>query len=121
MALKKEKSKINPGILKLYEEAISSIPGMERKGATMPYTSFNGHMFSFLSAQGSLGLRLPDGEREKFLEKYKTTLFEAHGTILKEYVTVPETLWRDSKAIKKYFKIAYDYVRSLQPKTVKNK
>ncbi len=31
----------------LYEKLVSTIPGIELKGATMPYTSFNGHMFSF--------------------------------------------------------------------------
>ena len=39
-----------------------------------------------------LAIRLPDDEREKFLKKYKTTLFEAYGTVMKEYVAVPDSL-----------------------------
>src|SRR5262245_35597433 len=34
--------------LKLYEKLVATNPKVERKGATMPYTSLNGHMFSYL-------------------------------------------------------------------------
>ena len=67
----------------------------------MPYTSFNGNMFSFLDKHGSCGIRLPEKEREDFLKKYKTKLFETHGTVLKEYVTVPDDLLQKTKELKK--------------------
>jgi TfoX/Sxy family transcriptional regulator of competence genes len=89
-------------------------------GATMPYTSLNGNMFSFLGESG-LGLRLPEKEREEFLKKYTTTLYKAHGTTLKEYVVVPEKLFSSSKELKKYFQISYDYTSSLRPKPSKKK
>ena len=42
-------------------------------------------MFSLLlSPEGRMALRLSEEEREKFLKKYKTTLFEAYGTVMKE-------------------------------------
>jgi hypothetical protein len=31
-------------------------------------------------------------KEEKFLRKHKTTLFEAYGVVMKEYVTVPDSL-----------------------------
>jgi len=31
----------------LYEKLVGSNPDVELKGATVPYTSFNGHMFSY--------------------------------------------------------------------------
>jgi len=34
--------------LELYERVVATVPGVERKGATIPYTSLNGHMFSYL-------------------------------------------------------------------------
>ena len=37
-----------------------------------------------------MALRLSTDEREQFLKKYKTTLFEAYGAVMKEYVTVPQ-------------------------------
>jgi hypothetical protein len=66
--------------LKHYEKLIATNPKVEPKGATMPYTSLNGHMFSFLTKTGKLALRLPEPERDAFLKKYKTTLCEQQGS-----------------------------------------
>ena len=80
----KESSRIPSERLEHYDRLIATQPGVERKGATLPYTSVNGHMFSFLSDAGTLALRLPREDREAFLEQYGTTLHEAHGTVMKE-------------------------------------
>lgn len=50
--------------LALYEKLVATNPEVKRKGATIPYTSKNGHMFSFLAKDGNVSLRLPDDERE---------------------------------------------------------
>jgi hypothetical protein len=55
--------------LVLYEKLVSTIPKIKRKGAANPYTSLNGHMFSYLNPSGSLALRLPEKEREKVSQK----------------------------------------------------
>ena len=47
----------------LYERLVATAPGAERKGATVPYTALNGHMFSYLSKTGIVCLRLPRGRR----------------------------------------------------------
>jgi hypothetical protein len=39
-----------------------------------------------------LAIRLPEDKRQEFLKKYKTTLFEAYGAVMKEYVTVPDAV-----------------------------
>jgi hypothetical protein len=78
--------------LELYEKLVRTNPNLKRKGAANPYTSLNGHMFSYLNPQGVLALRLPQDARQKFLTKYNTTLFEAYGTVMKEYVTIPDHL-----------------------------
>ena len=49
--------------LELYEKLVATNPNVERKGETVPYTSLNGHMFSYLSKEGKLDLRLPAEER----------------------------------------------------------
>lgn len=105
----------------LYEKLVASIPGIERKGATMPYTSINGNMFSFIDKHGSCGIRLPEKEREDFLKKYKTKLFETHGTVLKEYVTVPDELLKKTKELPKWFAISFAYAKALKPKATKKK
>src|SRR5688572_31166932 len=95
--------------LNLYERLIATNPEVERKGATMPYTSVNGHMFSFLTPTGRLALRLPEGEREAFLKKYQTTLCEQHGTVMKEYVEVPDALLAKTQELGKFFASSYAY------------
>jgi TfoX/Sxy family transcriptional regulator of competence genes len=107
------------GTLELYEKLVATNPRVERKGATMPYTSLNGHMFSFLTNTGKLALRLPAEEREAFLKKYKTTLCEQHGSILKEYVEVPASLLKKTQELKKFFDVSYAYAASFKPKPTK--
>ncbi|MFC2030648.1 hypothetical protein ACFLWA_07980 [Chloroflexota bacterium] len=107
--------------LALYEALVATNPDVERKGATIPYTSLNGHMFSFLSKQGQVGLRLPKKERERFLEKYKTELVVQYDRVMKEYVAVPDSLLGDTDQLAGYFEISYAYVGSLKPKPTKRK
>jgi TfoX/Sxy family transcriptional regulator of competence genes len=117
-----KKNNIPADKLALYEKLVKTNPKIERKGAANPYTSLNGHMFTYLNQSGSLALRLPEDEREKFLKKYKTTLFEAYGAVMKEYVTVPDSLLRDTKTLQQYFQLSYEYIKTLKPKpTTKTK
>src|SRR5215207_10364195 len=110
MSKKPERSNIPVDKLALYDALIATIPDLERKGATNPYTSWNGHMFSILSPEGVLGLRLPKEAREDFLTRYNAHLREAFGIIQKEYVTVPDDLFKNTQELKSFFRISYDYV-----------
>ena len=107
--------------LELYEKLVRTKPEIQRKGAANPYTSLNGHMFTLLNPSGTLALRLPEGEREKFLKKYKTKLFEAYGIVMKEYVTVPDALLENTKELKKYFAMSVAYIKTLKPKLTAKK
>jgi len=55
--------------LALYEKLVTTNPRVERKGATIPFTSLNGHMFSYLGKTDEMALRLPSGKREAFLKR----------------------------------------------------
>jgi hypothetical protein len=107
--------------LELYEKLVATNPNIERKGATVPYTSLNGHMFSYLSKDGTLALRLPDGPREVFLKKYKTRLCQAYGKVQPEYVEVPDSLLSSTRELKKFFDLSYEYVGTLKPKPAAGK
>ena len=107
--------------LALYEKLVATNPSVERKGATVPYTSLNGHMFSYLSKQGKLALRLPPAEREAFLKKYKAKLCEAYGIVQAEYVEVPDSLLASTQELKKYFDSSCAYVGTLKPKPTTKK
>lgn len=63
--------------LELYDKLVATNAKVERRGATVPYTTLNGHM---------------SGEIEGFLKKYKTKLCEQYGVVQKEYVIVPSWL-----------------------------
>jgi hypothetical protein len=115
----KKKSSAPEDRLEHYERLIAANPLIQRKGATHPYTSLNGHMFSYLHPSGAMALRLPDNDREEFIKKYKTTLFEAYGAIQKEYVRVPDELLKDTKALLKHLDVSYRYVGTLKPKPAK--
>lgn len=99
-----------------YDRAIATLPDVARKGATVPYTSLNGHMFSFLTPSGSLVMRLPAGPREAFLERFATTLHVAHGSALKDWVLVPDALLADASALAPHLRASHDYVAAQKPK-----
>jgi hypothetical protein len=119
--MSKKKSEIPADKLALYEKLVATNPNVEQKGAATPYTSLNGHMFSFLTEMGTLALRLPNEERDEFLKKYKSQLCVRYGTVMKEYAEVPEALLEKTEEVKKYFDLSYTYVGSLKPKPTKKK
>lgn len=102
--------------LQWYERVVATVPEVERKGATMPYTSVGGNMFSLFTKEGTLALRLPAEERAAFVAKFETRLTVQYGAVMKEYVDVPDALLADTRALKRYFAMSYAYATSLKPK-----
>ena len=102
--------------LELYEKVVATIPEVKRKGKTMPYTSHNGHMFSLLTKEGKLALRLADEDRETFVKKYGTEPVVQYGAVMKEYVEIPQKLLQDTDELKDYFDLSYQYIGTLKPK-----
>jgi len=111
-----KKSAIPADKLALYEALIKSVPRIERKGAVHPYTSLNGHMFTYLDQTGTLGLRLPPDAIAAFIKKYKTTLFRTYGIVKKDWATVPPSLLKNTKELKKHLEVSFEYVTALKPK-----
>jgi hypothetical protein len=105
----------------LYDALLAMNPAIKRKGATMPYTSVNGNMFSLLTVDGTLALRLPAADREAFLKRYQTKLCEQYGVVMKEYVQVPPSLLQNTRALAKYLDVSYRYACSLKAKPTTKK
>lgn len=104
-----------------YQKLVATIPELALKGATTPYTSLNGNMYSYLGDNG-LALRLPTDARTVFLATYVTTLYVSHGVTQKEYVTVPDTLLEKTAELQQYFAASFEYAKTLRPKpTTKRK
>jgi hypothetical protein len=116
MATAKKASAVPAAKLELYERLIATCPEIERKGDVHPYTSVNGHMFTYLDQTGVLGMRLPKDELEAFLAKHKTSLFVSYGAVKKDWATVPDALLKDTKTLKKYLKTSYEHTKTLKPK-----
>jgi hypothetical protein len=107
--------------VQLYEALVATHPGIERKGKSSPYTAVNGNMFTVLSADGTLGMRLAHADRDAFIATYGTGLYQAHGTVMKEYVAVPAELLVRTSELAPYLAKSYDYAKSLKPKPTKRR
>ena len=70
--MSKAKTQIAADKLELYEKLVATNPQVKWQGFNKAYTSQNGNMFSFLTKEGTLALRLSAEDREAFLKKYKT-------------------------------------------------
>lgn len=105
--------------LAIYEALIASETSIERKGATMPYTSLNGNMFSFLSPGGELAFRLSKADREVFLARFPGATVVQHGRLMKDYIEVPGTIIEDPAALSALFQQSLAHARTLKPKATK--
>jgi len=113
------KSTIPAAKLALYDALVATLRAVDRKGATMPYTSCNGHMFSFMTSTGTLALRLGGPMLAKFVAKYGERPCVQHGAVMKEYVEVPDALLSSTRALAPYFAASWAYVGSLPAKATK--
>lgn len=48
---------MNKERLAIYDSLVEQCPRFDRKGKSVPYTSANGHMFSFINKDRDLGFR----------------------------------------------------------------
>jgi hypothetical protein len=110
------KSNIDESKLALYDKLVATQKGVERKGVSVPYTSLNGNMYSFMTAKSTLALRLSDADRLAFEKKYKTKPVVQFGALMKEYVAVPDALLAKTAELKKYFQLSLAYAKTLKPK-----
>ncbi len=106
--------------LELYAAVVErSASGATVKGAKNPYTSLNGHMFSFLDADGVMALRLPSDQYEDFLARYDSGPVTQYGRVMQGYVCVPEKLLKDADDLVGWFSRSHDWISTLPPKATK--
>ena len=113
---KKAQPSAPPDRVAHYDRLVARVPSVERKGATMPYTSVNGNMFSYLDASGAMALRLSVEDRAVFMDRFGAKLHEAYGIVQKEYVTVPADLLEDTDRLLAWFEKSVAYAAGLKPK-----
>jgi hypothetical protein len=106
--------------LDLYTEAVeASDTEAVVKGAKNPYTSRNGHMFSFLDSDGTMALRFSDQLRDEFLAAYESGPVIQYGSVMRGYVSVPDELLGNTEELVGRFQKSFDWIGTLEPKPTK--
>ena len=118
--MSRQDEKIHLYTIELYDKLIEMHPQIERKGKSLPYTSIHGHMFSFVSKEGEVGLRLPLSDCEAFIKRHKTKPMEQYGRKMKEYVVVPLNMLSDPLKLMPYLQQSFEYVSAMPPKPSKS-
>jgi hypothetical protein len=96
--------------------AVVEAAGEIVKGAKNPYTSRNGHMFSFLDADGAMALRLSDELSDEFLSRYESGPVRQYGSVMRGYVSVPDDLLSEPGELVVWFEKSYSWIGTLKPK-----
>ena len=118
----KQSDEVPADKLKLYKKLIDAHPEIELKGGLkLPYTSYQGNMFTMLSKAGVVGLRMGKAERDDFINRFDSKLFKTYGTVMKEYVEAPDELLENTEQLLPYLEQSYAYVKTLKPKATKKK
>jgi hypothetical protein len=108
-----------PEALEAYEVVVAGNRAVDRKGAKNPYTSRNGHMFSFLDAEGQMALRLSPEDGERFQAEYESGPVEAYGSVMRGYVSVPADLLDNPEELQPWFDLSHDWIGTLKQKPTK--
>lgn len=105
--------------LERYEAAVAQLGDVDRKGAANPYTSLNGHMFSFLDKEGVVSVRLSDQDREAFLAAYDSGPSVQYGKTMRGYATVPDDLLSRTDELAGWLERSRTHIAKLEPKPTK--
>ena len=109
-----------PEALSAYRSVVeASRSGTEVKGAKNPCTSRNGHMFSFLDADGKMALRLSEELTEEFRSNYESGDVTQYGATMRGYSSVPAELLTDTDTLAVWFDRSWDWIGTLPPKPTK--
>lgn len=101
--------------LALYQAAVEAA-GLERKGAKSPYTSRNGHMYSFLDPTGAMAIRLSAEVGEEFKVDYESGPVEQYGRTMRGYVSVPPALLANPDELATWIQTSHEWIGTLKPK-----
>ena len=106
-----------PEALAAYTEVVvRGENGAEVKGAKNPYTSRNGHMFSFLDADGAMALRLSPEMADEFRSTYESGDVIQYGSTMRGYSSVPPELLASTDTLAAWFDRSWEWIGTLPPK-----
>jgi hypothetical protein len=104
-------------ILVIYEKMVASQPDIQRKGAANPYTSMNGNMFSFITKEDEIALRLPDEVRAKMGAEPVIQ----YNSVMRGYALASQALLSKPAQLAKLFAQSVAYAATLPAKPTTKK
>jgi TfoX/Sxy family transcriptional regulator of competence genes len=106
-------------LVERFHEAVAGIDGLEvRKMFGFPAGFVGGNMAAGLH-QETVMVRLPDDEREARIGEGWSLFEPMPGRPMREYVALPEAVFADTAATRRWVERAVEYVRTLPPKAPK--
>ncbi len=105
--------------LERYRAAVEASGNGEVKGSKNPYTSRNGHMFSFLDPDGVMALQLSSDLESEFRSHYHSGPVVQYGRTMRNYSSVPAELLDDTEALRQWYDRAWEWIGTLEPKPTK--
>ena len=105
--------------LERYRAVVEASSHGEIKGAKNPYTSRNGHMFSFLDGDGVMALHLSEELEAEFRSRYDSGPVVQYGRTMRGYSSVPAALLDDTEALREWYDRAWEWIGTLTPKPTK--
>ena len=105
--------------LERYRAVVEASGDGEVKGAKNPYTSRNGHMLSFLDAEGTMALHLSAELEAEFRSQYESGPVVQYGSTMRGYSLVPTELLDDTEALHEWYDRAWEWIGTLKPKPTK--
>lgn len=106
-------------MLELYRAMVEASGNGEVKGAKNPYTSRNGHMFSFLDPEGLIALQLSDELEAEFRSTYESGPVTQYGRTMRGYSSVPPELAHDTETLRSWYDRSWEWIGTLKPKPTK--
>jgi hypothetical protein len=73
-------------------------------------------MFSFLTADGTLALRLPPEELASFFHMFNTTHPVAYDKVMSDWAAVPASLLANTGELRKYFNLSFHHAAQMKSK-----
>ncbi|MBI2858236.1 MAG: TfoX/Sxy family protein [Chloroflexi bacterium] len=109
--------KVSPELNKFLDETMSAFPADRRPMFGASTFFVNGNMFVGIH-EDRIIVRLSEADQKEILSLYRdVTPFEPmEGRVMKEYVTLPESVYRQPQVLKDWLSRSYQYALSLKPK-----
>lgn len=95
---------------------------VQRKGKKNPYTSHNGHMFTFFDTKENyMAVRLDKAQQEAYFEATGTSHVIQYNSVMRGYIRLTDDIFNDYSKVEDWLNKSFDYICSLEPKPTKKK